>query len=122
MSATIDNLRITPRAMRAIDDAAARRAELAADAYDELLAEFFAAIEAGDASAVIRTPDYGFDSTLTSVLGDALLEDDDRASELVRLLRDARRGEDVQLRAAEMVARIAKAHAQFHRHAVGDDL
>jgi hypothetical protein len=41
-AATIDNLRITPRAMRAIDDAAARRAALAADAYDELLSEFFA--------------------------------------------------------------------------------
>jgi hypothetical protein len=53
-AATIDNLRITPRAMRAIDDAAARRAALAADAYDELLAEFFAAVEAGDASAEIR--------------------------------------------------------------------
>jgi hypothetical protein len=122
MSTTIENLRITPRAMRAIDDAAARRAALAADAYDELLAEFFAAVEAGDASAVIRTPDYGYDSTLGSVLCDDLFGDDDRASEFVRLLRDAMRGEDVQLRAAEMVARIAKAHAAYHRHAVGDDL
>jgi hypothetical protein len=119
---TIENLRITPRAMRAIDDAAAKRAALAADAYDELLAEFFAAVEAGDASAVIRTPDYGYDSTLGSVLCDALFSDDDRASEFVRFLRDAMRGEDVQLRAAEMVARIARAHAKFHRHAVGDDL
>ena len=122
MSATIDNLRITPSVMRAIDDAASRRADLAADAYDELLAEFFAAVEAGDASAEIRTPDYGYDSTLGSVLGDALLENDDRASEFVRFLRDAMRGEDVQLRAAEMVARIATSHAAYHRHAVGDDL
>jgi hypothetical protein len=122
MSATIDNLRLTPRAMRAIDGAAARRAALAADAYDELLTEFFAAIEAGDASAEIRTPDYGYDSTLGSVLGDALHENDDRASEFVRFLRDAMRGEDVQLRAAEMVARVARAHAAYHRHAVGDDL
>jgi hypothetical protein len=66
MSAAIENLRISLRAMRAIDDAAARRAALAADAYDELLAEFFAAVEAGDASAVIRTPDYGYDSAMTS--------------------------------------------------------
>jgi hypothetical protein len=122
MSMTVDNLRITPRAMRAIDDAAARRAGLAADAYDELLAEFFAAVEAGDASAEIRTPDYGYDSTLSQVLCDALFGDDERASEFVRFLRDAKRGEDVQLRAAEMVARVAKTHAAYHRHAVGDDL
>jgi hypothetical protein len=118
----IDNLRLAPRAMRAIEDAAARRAALASDAYDELLAEFFAAVEAGDASAEIRTPDYGYDSTLGSVLCDDLFGDDERASEFARFLRDAKRGEDVQLRAAEMVARIATSHAAYHRHAVGDDL
>jgi len=120
MSALPNNGMVTG-AGRALD-AQARRAALAGEAYVSLKAELLDAIAAGDASAEIRTPGYGYDSTLSQVLCDDLFGDDARASVVVALLRDAMRGEDVQLRAALLLSNAAERHARAHKdEALADD-
>lgn len=96
-----------------------RRAALRSAAYVAIKAELLEAIDAGDSTARLqRTP--GTHHTLGTVMAD-YFDADERMSELVRLLRDAMRGEDVQLRAALLLSVMAERHARWHEADAADE-
>jgi flavorubredoxin len=82
--------------------------------FDEFLDAFMS-----DPCQAIRTPGYS-DHHQQSSLADLFAEElaDDVLAELMLMLRDAARGEDVRLRAILLRNRIAKKHADYH----ADDL
>lgn len=100
--------------------APSRRAEMrddmAARLYVELRCELMSAL-LGDPQTMVSTP--GFKPRHTSA-SDVFFDDfagtdsDARRDTLIRLLGDAAKGEDVQLRASELLADIARRHAEFH--------
>lgn len=95
---------------------AERRDDMAARLYVELRRELMSAL-LGDPQTMVSTP--GFKPRHTSA-SDVFFDDfagtdsDARRDTLIRLLGDAAKGEDVQLRASAFLADIASRHAEFH--------
>lgn len=97
------------------------RDDHAAGCFDNLRSELTAAL-LSDPQAKVSTPGFG---AKTMPAAEVFLDDyagigsDERLHTLVRLLGDAAKGEDVQIRAMALIADLATRHAEFH---VGDAL
>lgn len=95
---------------------AERESQRANDLYTQLRNELQTAL-LNDPQAMVSTP--GFKPVQMTAV-DVFFDDfagtgsDERQHALVRLLADAAKGEDVQLRAAAFLADIAQRHAEFH--------
>lgn len=99
--------------------APSRRAEvrddMAARLYVELRRELMSAL-LGDPQTMVSTPGFKHSTSASDIFFDdfAGTDSDARRDTLIRLLGDAAKGEDVQLRASELLADIARRHAEFH--------
>ncbi len=102
-----------------------RRADLAAERRDTRGTALFVQLRdelqtalLTDPQAEVSTP--GFKASGGMSAADVFFDDfagtdsDVRRHTLIRLLADAAKGEDVQLRASEFIADLAKRHAEFH--------
>lgn len=93
-----------------------RRDDIGGAVYDALRLELRDAL-LNEPQRMVRTPGYG---TKQATAADLFLDDyagtgsDERLHLLVRVLADAAKGEDVQLRAMQIIDSLCMRHAEFH--------
>ena len=95
-------------------EADGRRDTLAAACYDALRREYLEAAMSGDPSTLVRTPGDKIDKRSVLFLFQNAIDGiyEDAATEVLRTLAAAAKGEDVALRASALLSQLARDHAE----------